>query len=368
VSTLSLFGSAGVQPVRRPAFAVSFGAGGGGAGSLAGAAAALGFGASGDPWARSVVRITVESVVAPDVGFADVVFSPSGGEPAVAVGDEGSIGFSYADAESATVFTGRVRTVAADGSGVVRLVATDAAGVLAARRVETSFENQSAGDVIRALAGDAAVSTGTIANGIDLPFLVVDGARSVWTHVAELARLCGHFAYVAGDGALHFVPVATGDPVQRFTRGEDILSIRRTAEAPAFGAVTTWGEGAAGSQGADAWAMLIKDPAPVTGTNGSGVERRFPARVLRSGDAVRSAASALAAAAQRLSDHGEMVVPGAPAVYAGATIEIAGAGAGLDGKALVTGVRHTYETRAGFRSRIRFIGAGSGASGLPGGL
>jgi hypothetical protein len=357
----TLFGSAGVQPVRRPTVAVAFGEAGGGP---AGAASALGFGGSGDAWARALVRFTVESVLAPDVGFAEVVYAPTHGEPAAAVGDAGTIEVGYADTAATRLFTGAVRTVVRDGHGLARLVAVDGAAMLAGLRVDTSFEGRSAGDHVRALAGEAGVATGTVASGIDLPFLAVDAGRSAWSHIAMLARLSGHWSYVAPDGRLYFVPVEAGEPAARFTFGEDILAIRRTAAAAPFGAVTTRGEGAAGSQGGDAWAMLVKDPSPVTGTAGRGSPaRRFAAGALRTGDAARAAAAGIAAAAARLSDHGELLVPGAPDVTAGATIAVDAADAGYAGTFLVTAVRHTYDKRHGYRSRIRFTGGGGGGGG-----
>jgi hypothetical protein len=364
----SLFGTGGPAPLRRPTLQVSFGGDGGGGGGLAGAAVALGFGGGDDAWARAVVRVMVESVLAPAVGFAEVVYAPINGEPAVAVGDEGTIDAGYADGGAGRLFTGTVRAVTRDGRQAARLVAVDGASQLARLRVDRSFEQMKSDEVIAALCGDAGVTTGTLAAGAELPFVAIDGARGAWSHVATLARYAGHWAYVAPDGALHVVPVAEGEPAAAFTWGDDILAIQRTSESAAFGEVTMWGEGAAGGQGADAWATLLNDSSPVTGTAGSGLARRFGARALRSGAAAQAAADGIAALAARLADHGELLVPGAPAVHAGSTIEVDAPDTGFDGRYLVTAVRHTYDKRHGYRSRIRFIGGGGGAPGLPGGF
>ena len=62
------------------------------------------------------------------------------------------------------------------------------------------------------------------------------------------------------------------------------------------GAVTTVGEGAAGSQGQEAWSWLVKDPSSVTGSAGSGgPERLIQDASLRSTEAAQGAADGIVA-------------------------------------------------------------------------
>ncbi len=368
-----LFGDSATPGVRRPRFEVAFGAGAAGSdsGLLSEAASAIGIGSAEgeDPWARSVARIAVDMGIAPAVDFAEIVLSGDGQAPSVVGGDTGAIALGYEDEGATAVFTGSIESIRRGAPSALRLTITNATATLAALRVEQSYEDQAAGAIVEDLAGRAGTSTGHVADGPTLSFVVLDGGRSVWEHIAHLARVSGHLARVNADGELDFAPPDAGEAVRTFTWGGDILRLDRTDAPAPFDAVTIAGEGAAGSQGKDAWNWLAKQPAAVTGNAGTGSRNRaFADRALRSADAVRAAANALADAAARAAVGGTLVVAGAPAVVPGRRIALHGAAAPFAGTYLVTRVRHSYDKRNGFRSRITFTGGGGGGGSLLGGL
>ena len=107
---------------------------------------------------------------------------------------------------------------------------------------------------------------------------MVDDSRSAWAQVATLARTSGFFATVDGQGSLVFGPSQT-TPAKKFGYGVDILALEVAESAPLAARLTVVGEGAAGSQGSDAWSWLIKDPAAVAASAG------LPGRVLSPGPA-----------------------------------------------------------------------------------
>jgi phage protein D len=335
-------GGATAAATRAPAFDVAFGSG---------------------AWADHVVSITVEAGIAPAVGAAEIVLGAGEGAPEPAVGDSGSVALGYADASTETVFTGTVGSVERTLAGATRIVATDGGAALAALRVDQSYEQQAAGDIVSDLAGRAGVSAGAVDQGSDLAHHVVDGGRSAWAHIGTLATRCGFVAYVAADGSLAFGPYAQGAPALTLTCGEDVLALDAADAPAAAGTVTAIGEGAAGSEGQAAWSWLLKDPAAVTSTAGSG----DPARLLADGS-LRSAAAAQAAATG-LHDAGALaastaraLVPGAPAAVVGGAVEVAGAPDGaLDGTWLVRGIRHAYSKRRGFTTLLLLARAGGGS-------
>ena len=372
---IPLFGSSAPAAVRRPIFEIAFGAGssGGGLGGLASAAAsAIGLSTGGeDPWKRSVARIAIECGVAHEVGRAEITLAADAHAPAVALGDEGAIKLGYEDEGAATVYTGRIESIRRDGRGSLRIMVANASASLAALRLHQSFENQTAGEIVSELASQASVTTGDVADGSDFAFLFIDDARTAWQHIARLARLNGFLALVTPDNELDFKAPGDGAPVQTFTWGVDILALQRRETEAAFDAVTVAGEGAAGSDGAEAWNWLMKDPAAVSASAGSGERSRVVIdRALRSADAVQAAAQGLVDAAARAALTGTLQVPGAPAVVPGARVNVAGTPDGaMDGELLVMRVRHTFDKRAGFRTRIEFAGSGGGGGGgLLGGL
>ena len=372
---IPLFGSSAPAAVRRPVFEIAFGAPGGGDGGLGGlasaAASAIGLSAGGeDPWKRAVARVTIECGVAQEVDRAEITLATDAHAPPVALGDEGTIKLGYEDEGATIVYSGRIESIRRDARGSVRITVANASATLAAFRLHQSFENQTAGDIVSELASQADVTTGNIADGSDFAFHFIDDTRSAWQHIARLARVNGFLALITPENELDFRAPAAGEPLQTFTWGVDILALHRREAEAAFDAVTVAGEGAAGSDGAEAWNWLTKDPAAVSASAGSGQRSRVVIdRALRSADAVQTAAQALVDAAARAALTGTLQVPGAPAVVPGAHVKVADTPGGtMDGELLVMRVRHTFDKRAGFRSRIEFAGSSGGGGGSLGGL
>lgn len=376
---IALPGSAASTPgVRRPTFSIAFGSGGGAAGGPGGLASAvagavgLGGGAD-DPWQRSLVSLSVETGLAPVVDSLELVLSADSQAPAVAVGDAGTVSLGFADADQVLVFTGTIDRVTRALDGTTRIGARNGGGELARLRLNQGYEQMSAADIASDLAGRVSVQTDVMESGETLAYVALDDRASAWTHVAALARRAGCMAYLGPDGKLHFVTPGSGDPVQTFHYGVDILGLDLADAAPGTGAVAVYGEGAAGSEGADAWAWIIKDPAAVTGSAGSGApERSYADGALRSAEAAGAAAQAIAdaAAARRLA--GRLRVPGSPAVTVGSVVEIADAPVdGLNGRFLVRALRHRLEKRGGYVTEMTLLstaGGGGGALGALGGL
>lgn len=343
VDLLSLLAPPAAPAVRRPIFEVTLG------------------GATADDPAGAVVALAVELGVAPAVTVAELsVTLPA------AVGDDVLVSLGYADSSAEAVFTGSVSGIAHTLAGPSRVTATDGGAALARLRLNQSFESQTAGDIVRDLAGRAEVSTGTVEDGPDLPFYVVDDRRTAWEHVAGLARRSGFLATVDAEGKLGFGPPASGSPAASFTYGVDLLALEVTQAAPLAAGLRIVGEGAAGSQGSDAWSWLVNDPAAVAGTAGT-PGRVFSDPALRSAEAAKGAANAAFAASEAWALTGRLLVPGSPAVTPGSTVEVSGAPQeALNGSFRVLRVRHALSKTAGFTTRLHFVKAGAGGGGLAG--
>lgn len=355
-----LTGGSPNEAVRRPVFEVSFGGGGGGLASAA--AGALG---GGDPWQMHIVAVTVEAGLAPLVNVAEVHLAVGEEAPTTAVGDEGSVALGYQDSGAEPVFAGLIDGIRYSVLGETRLTATDGSAALSRLRVNQSYEQQTAADIVNDLTGQAGVSTDTVDEGISFPFYVIDDGRNAYQHIAHLARKSGYLAHFTPEGALYFAPFAAGQPVQSFTYGVDVLSLHVIDVAPVVGTITTVGEGAAGSEGQEAWSWLVKDPAPVQASAGDGEpERLVRDASLRSAEAVQNAADGLANAAGLMKLTGTLLAPGAPAVAVGTSIEIVEAPQeALNGVCLVRRIRHLYSKRTGFTTLIGFSKTDEGGLG-----
>jgi phage protein D len=247
----------------------------------------------------------------------------------------------------------------------VRYQALGGSSDLARLRIAKSYEGRNAGQIAKDLAGEAGVATGRIADGLDFPYLVLDGRRSAWDHLADLALRSGFLATVSAEGKLDFGPPDT-EPAATFTYAVDLLGLEMREGAPPFAALALSGDGAAGSQGQSAWGWLLKDPAAVQAEAGSGTPARaLSDAALKSTAAVRSAAANRLAASGRAAVRGRLLVPGSPDLRPGQLVEVAAAPTPLSARYLVLGVRHRFSKREGFTTRLDVASAAAGGAGGP---
>ena len=201
----------------------------------------------------------------------------------------------------------------------------------------------------------ASVDTAAIDDGPSLPYYVVDSRSTAWEHVARLAALSGFAAWFAADGGLHFGPLQAGAPAQTFTYGQDILELDAQEAAPLPGEVMVVGEGAAGSQGSDAWSWTVKRLAVRDPHRRSRRPDACCSRSARSAAPTRSNGAALgfAATAKLGALTARLLVPGAPSAAVGSTIAVASApDATLNGSWIVRGVRHRLVKARGYTSLL----------------
>jgi phage protein D len=225
--------------------------------------------------------------------------------------------------------------------------------------VRTSYRAVKAGDVVTDLAATAGVTTGSVSAGIDLARFVLDGTRTAWDHIATLARRCGFLATVDADGHLSFGAPAAGSPQATFDQGVDLLDAHMSQGRAGLGAVTTTGDGAAGSQGSDAWSWVVEDSSTVSGTAGSGDPAvLIPDGALRSAEAASTSATGISALARLAERTGRLVVPGSPKVAVGGTVQVTGDAPDLAGSYLVLSVRHRLSRATGFVSILDVAVAG----------
>jgi len=317
-----------------------------------------------------MLRLTVQLRVVPGVNQVELALPAGEGSPNVAPGDPVSLALGYRDSGTSEVFAGSVHAVHTSLTGEVRVTATDGGGTLAGLRLERSYESVSAGDVVRDLLSEAGVAEGTVEAGPSLPFYVVGRNRSALAWVDALARSSAFLAFLDGDGAFHFGPPVAGAASAGFVFAQDLLDLSVADARPGVAAAAVVGEGAAGSEGQEAWAWLLKDPAPARGESGTGSPLRLRSDpALRTRDGSDGAARGWLEASNRKARRGEMRVPGTPAALPGATVDVSGTpGGSLDGTLLVLGALHRMDARGWTTTLAVTRSAGGPGLGLPGGF
>lgn len=191
-----------------------------------------------------VVSVRCERALAPGVGRLRVRLPYVGDLPAT-VGDDVRLDLDSGDsaaAGSATVFTGTIAALRHGPDGV-DVLAGDASWTLAQFRPATTYQGQTAGAVIGALAADAGVDTAGVDDGPTLPSYVADGATTGWEHVARLAAWSGADAFVDGDGrvTVRARDASTADVALRW--GREVIAAGSTEAGLPASAVAAAGEG-----------------------------------------------------------------------------------------------------------------------------
>jgi hypothetical protein len=362
-------GTNGPASVSRPKASLKFGAAesaGSGLGGLVDAAASLlGGGAAGDPWRDHLLSLRLRRALAPEVDVLELLVAAVPTGPAVALADSGSLSLSGSDGSDTAVFTGKVDGLFDRARGVRAVTATNGSRELAQARLNRSFEQQDAGQIIEALASELGLSSELSGDAPALPRFVVDDRASLYAHIARLAALSGHAVCIGADGRVRVKGLAaSAEPVARVAFGLDVLDFSLGERAPHTAAVQVTGEGAAGDQGSDAWCWLRKDPTSNQSSAGAGAPRTSSVAALRSADSVAGFASARLARASEATTRGWLLIAGAPQIEPGDNVAVSGMPqAARDGTYRVEEIVHELDARAGFRSRLRVIRAGAGGAG-----
>lgn len=364
---VDLFPSSKQPAVRRPTFAVNLGD------------AAL--------WRDGLVRLSVHRSLLPVVntvslwlaepatikaeggGLLDAlgVPDPFGGdaEPAPAYpvpGDAGSLSLGYDD-ENTPVFSGDVVSLRRNLHGLIRMDLCDGGAKLAATRVNLAYEQQAIGDIIKDLAGLAGAAVGAIPTGSMLPYAVFDNRRTVCDQVSDLAEAASWLCFIDADDTLQAIEPPSGSPVATFTYGLDLLALERQDRPEAARSTYAVGEGAAGTQGGDAWPWLVKDAGSIRAESAPGASHAASRGYLRSQEAVEAAVQGAANRAARNSKLIRLHTTGAAEVAPGAVIAVADApDKDANGEWVVLDVRHRYDKLRGFTSRLLATGQAQAAS------
>jgi len=184
------------------------------------------------------------------------------------------------------------------------------------------FEAKNAGEIVQNLADRAGVKVERKEAGIQFPAYVVDGQRSLYHHMHDLADLCGFDLYINPEGKLIFEKFVSGKAVHVFEYGKHILELEIYQREPVAGTVEAWGE-SPGSGPTESWAWLTKDFAPNKGSAGDGDPVYLLERpAIRTAQAALKVAQAFNTRIQRNTICGRLSLTGNPQVKLGDAIRL----------------------------------------------
>ncbi|OEU76164.1 MAG: hypothetical protein BA864_09485 [Desulfuromonadales bacterium C00003093] len=308
-----------------------------------------------EPQASTVVDLTVSlDMDAPADGFNLVLGQVGGLAPER--DDEATIELGYADNGGLTqAITGKV-IIVEPGLTTKRVIGHSAAATLLRTFIEQTYESKTAGEIVRDLAGQTGVDVATAEDGITFPAYVIDGRRSIYRHMRDLADLCGFDLYVNSEGELVFEEFTGGNTTHIFRYAEHIVELEVLQTPPGAERVEAWGESPGGSQAEEAWAWLTKDFSGSKGCAGSGEEMLLVERpALRTAEAAQTAAEAAHTRIRRRTIRGRLLVPGQPQVKLGDTIRLRDVPeSSLNNTFQVRSVTHRITKIGGFTTVIEF--------------
>jgi hypothetical protein len=308
-----------------------------------------------DVSASTLVRLDVAADIAAHTDAFVLHLAPLGGiQPALDEDATIEIGF---DDKLTRVFTGKVTGVTPEIS-TVRISGQSTMLALEALRVDETFENMSAGEIVSRLAGDAGMNTGEIEDGIQLIVYAVDSRLSAARHIHRLAERCGFDAYTLPTGELEFRQFNKRSPDHVFKFGEDILDYSLALRSPAFAEVVVQGESPASSNGDDAASWLTKSfqKGQASGSGGAGTLLIEDPAIRTTEGANQRAQGALRRLRQRTVTGGLRAL-GRPEVRLGDAIRVESAPEQrLNSVFQVRAVRHHLSRRSGMVTEIDFWG------------
>lgn len=214
-----------------------------------------------------------------------------------------------------------------------------------------SHVNPTVADVVRDLAGSAAVSR------IDAPLPLgawfAENRLNVWQQLQALARLSGADLGSAADGGLRFVSRQAGGAPQRLRHGAQLLHWELAQRAsPAAPAAAPHGAGS--EAGSARWHWLSHDPV------GAAADPSQVAGAVATRDAARSGGQALADSARRSAHSGRLLIVGDATLRPGALVQLADLAdlpGANPGPLRVLAVQHTLDRASGFLTRLTVEGA-----------
>lgn len=308
-----------------------------------------------EPQASTAVELLVSlDMETPADGFTLVLGNVGTFRPARE--DEAVIELGYLeDDELVKVMTGKILTVQPNLT-TTRIVGTSGAASLLQTFVEQTFENKTAGAIVRELADGAGVQVTTAEDGVRFPAYVVDGRSSAFHHMLDLAALSGFDLYLDPDGKLVFERFAAGKTVHVYEHAKHVVELDVLRTPPRAGRVEAWGESPTDRHGEESWGWLTPDFSGSKGEAGeTGALLLLERPALRTREASRAAARAAHAEIERRRLRGRLVGTGRPAVKLGDAIRLRGVpDDSLNANFQVRSVTHRITKAAGFTTTVGF--------------
>lgn len=195
-------------------------------------------------WTQQLVGLELKLAPAPLVDVLTVTL-PFSAPLSAAPGDDALLTLDNSE-DKESVFTGKVDSVR-HCFDEIKLTAVNAGTTLARYRPATTYEQITAGTLIRNLCGDVNVDTGSIEDGPSLAYFAADPSRTALEHISRVCDWCGAMGRVSADNEFESVVIngTTADLALRY--GRELVRLRQNQLSSSIDSFVVAGESGAGS-------------------------------------------------------------------------------------------------------------------------
>ncbi len=266
-----------------------------------------------------------------------------------------SLEMGWADS-GITVFTGTIVSLEYT-LNEVHGIAHGSQKDLAQTRIDETFIDQNAGDVVKALADRAGLDTGIIDSGIQLPKYLAEGSLSLFDHLHLLARICGVDVFTDEDGKINFTKREAFTADYTYQYGINLMDARIRKNTPAISSIQVIPESPASQEGTQASSWFVKSSRDISATAGQGNIRRFSTALCTTKEAAQTAAKSYQRDIERRGIKGKIMVMGQPEANPGQVVELKDMpDQNTNGYYEISGVDHALDGISGFKTTLHLWG------------
>ncbi len=253
--------------------------------------------------------------------------------------------------EEVDVFNGIITRIEQQVTGVI-IEALAGTYPLSCYYGSQAYQEQTVGDIIMDLAGQAEVDTGAVDGSLAVHIWHVTEQRSAWWHINQLAGMGGYEVLCDKAGALIVRPVGSGGRHHDLRYGAHILSLQAGSHRDSGVSYPYVPAGAGSELGSDKWQVTLREPV--------GDAPEGPATIvgaLRDRDTTKEMTTGVKKRIKRSLFSGQALIIGDGAIRPGDTIDITDLPEQDTISARVQEVRHFFDSIKGFSTLLYLGGA-----------
>lgn len=194
-------------------------------------------------WTQQVMRIDLMLAPAPSIDALMVEF-PGQAQIKAEADDPADLTLNNGEKEEA-VFSGIIDSIRHTAT-TIRVRALNSGAALAQTRPAVTFEQVSAGTVIRKLCDEAGVDAGDVEEGVSLAYYAADPSRTALDHIARVAGWSGALARISPDNRIEAVVINATQAEIALKYGRELKSIQQRKSPSAIQSFTVAGESGVG--------------------------------------------------------------------------------------------------------------------------